>query len=33
VVAGFVIASIPVFAVFLLAQNVILRGIVLPQMK
>jgi len=33
VMASFVIASIPVFLVFLLCQNVILRGIILPQMK
>ncbi|MHB9023023.1 MAG: carbohydrate ABC transporter permease [Armatimonadota bacterium] len=33
VMASFVVASIPVFLVFLLCQNVILRGIVLPQMK
>ncbi|HEY3417870.1 MAG TPA: carbohydrate ABC transporter permease [Armatimonadota bacterium] len=33
VMASFVVASVPVFLVFLLCQNVILRGIVLPQMK
>lgn len=33
VMASFVIASVPVFLVFLLCQNVILRGIILPQMK
>ena len=33
VMASFVVASIPVFLVFLLCQNIILRGIVLPQMK
>jgi hypothetical protein len=27
------VASIPAFLVFLLCQNVILRGIILPQMK
>jgi len=33
VMASFAIASVPVFIVFMLCQNVILRGIVLPQMK
>ncbi|MHB9025154.1 MAG: carbohydrate ABC transporter permease [Armatimonadota bacterium] len=33
VMAAFVVASIPVFLVFLLCQNIILRGIILPQMK
>jgi multiple sugar transport system permease protein len=31
--ASFVLASLPVFCVFLLCQKIILRGIVLPQMK
>jgi len=31
--ASFVLASLPVFLVFLLCQKIILRGIVLPQMK
>ena len=33
VMASFVIASIPVFLVFTFCQNIILRGIILPQMK
>ncbi len=33
VMASFVIASLPVFLVFILCQNIILRGIILPQMK
>lgn len=33
VMASFVIASLPVFLVFLLCQNIIMRGIILPQMK
>jgi multiple sugar transport system permease protein len=33
VMAAFVIASIPVFLVFLFCQKIILRGIILPQMK
>jgi len=33
VMASFVIASLPVFLVFLFCQNIILRGIILPQMK
>jgi ABC-type glycerol-3-phosphate transport system permease component len=31
--ASYVVASIPVLLVFLLCQNIILRGIILPQMK
>jgi len=31
--AAFVLASVPTFAVFLLCQNVILRGIIIPTMK
>lgn len=33
VMASFIVASIPVFLVFTFCQNIILRGIVLPQMK
>lgn len=33
VMASFVISSIPVFLVFTFCQNIILRGIILPQMK
>ncbi len=33
VMASFVLMSVPVFVVFLLCQNIILRGIILPQMK
>lgn len=33
VMASFVLASLPVFLMFLLCQNIILRGIILPQMK
>jgi ABC-type glycerol-3-phosphate transport system permease component len=33
VMASFVLASLPVFIMFLLCQNIILRGIILPQMK
>lgn len=33
VMASFVIASLPVFLVFLTCQKIILRGIILPQMK
>ncbi|MHB9131320.1 MAG: carbohydrate ABC transporter permease [Armatimonadota bacterium] len=33
VMAAFVIGSLPVFLVFILCQNIILRGIILPQMK
>ena len=33
VMAAFVLVSIPVFVVFLLCQKIILRGIILPQMK
>jgi ABC-type glycerol-3-phosphate transport system permease component len=33
VMASFVVASLPVFLVFVLCQNIILRGIILPQMK
>jgi ABC-type glycerol-3-phosphate transport system permease component len=33
VMAAFVLASLPVFIVFLLCQNIIMRGIILPQMK
>jgi multiple sugar transport system permease protein len=31
--AGLVLASLPTLIVFIAAQNVILRGIVVPQMK
>ncbi len=31
--AGFVLTSIPVLIVFILCQNIIMRGIILPQMK
>jgi multiple sugar transport system permease protein len=33
VMAAFIVASLPVFLVFTLCQNIILRGIILPQMK
>ncbi|HEY3376402.1 MAG TPA: carbohydrate ABC transporter permease [Armatimonadota bacterium] len=33
VMAAFIMASIPTFLVFLLCQNVIMKGIILPQMK
>lgn len=33
VMAAFVLASIPVFVVFMFCQKIILRGIILPQMK
>ncbi len=33
VMASFVLTSLPVFLVFMLCQNIILRGIILPQMK
>jgi ABC-type glycerol-3-phosphate transport system permease component len=33
VMASFIVASLPVFIVFLFCQNIILRGIILPQMK
>lgn len=33
VMAAFVVASLPTFLVFMLCQNIILRGIILPQMK
>jgi ABC-type glycerol-3-phosphate transport system permease component len=33
VMASFVLTSLPVFVMFLLCQNIILRGIILPQMK
>jgi ABC-type glycerol-3-phosphate transport system permease component len=33
VMASFVLMSLPVFVMFLLCQNIILRGIILPQMK
>jgi ABC-type maltose transport system permease subunit len=31
--AGFIIVSIPTLIVFLTCQNIILRGIIIPQMK
>jgi ABC-type glycerol-3-phosphate transport system permease component len=33
VMAAFIVNSIPVLAVFLLCQKIILRGIILPQLK
>jgi multiple sugar transport system permease protein len=33
IMASFVVTSIPVLVIYLFAQNIILRGIVLPQMK